>query len=338
MIKGKKRIPLTTDNVLKLISPYDIYRRYFGDFKINVVTKNWIRGDENPSFIIGNATGELHHFDFADSYWRGDAFSFIQQMYGISSMDEVLKKIDSDFGLGICSSENIGEYKRIKSEYKQPEEIKEKHYSIIQCVTRKFTQEELRYWSDYFQDIEDLKRERIYSLSKVYLNRKLFPLKETELRFGYFAPKSEEGGGRWKIYKPFAAKKNKWTPNNILNTYMEGKQNVVNCSTLLITKSRKDRMVLQKIYPCVCSVQNESISCFSDENIEFLKANSDKQYLLMDSDEAGCRASLQITKEYDFGYCNVPRKYLPEINDFADMGRIHGLKSIEEHLKLKGVI
>lgn len=105
MIKGKKRIPLTTDNILKLISPYDIYRRYFGDFKINVVTKNWIRGDENPSFIIGNATGELHHFDFADGNWRGDCFAFVKQLYSLASINDVLKLIDRDFGLGISSEE-----------------------------------------------------------------------------------------------------------------------------------------------------------------------------------------------------------------------------------------
>ena len=335
MIKGKRKIPLTIDNVLKLITPYDLYKHYFGDFKINVVTKNWMRGDENPSFIIGNATGELHHFDFADSYWRGDAFSFIQQMYGISSMDEVLKKIDADFGLGICSSKNIGEYKRIKSEYKQPEEIKEKHYSIIQCVTRKFTQEELKYWSEYYIDIEDLKREHIYSLSKVYLNRKLFPLKETELRFGYYA----EELGKWKVYRPHSSKKNKWFPNNIPNSYMEGKENIINCGTAFINKSRKDRIVVSKVFPCSCSVQNEGISCFPPENVEFLKANSDRQILSFDADVPGVTNSQQITKLYDFEYCNVPRKYLAEgIKDWADLAKTHGLNVIEEHLKLKGVI
>jgi hypothetical protein len=44
----------------------------------------------------------------------------------------------------------------------------------------------LSYWNGYYQDISDLKREQIYSVDKVYLNKQLFPLKETELRFGYF--------------------------------------------------------------------------------------------------------------------------------------------------------
>lgn len=335
MIKGKKRIPLTTDNVLKLISPYDIYRRYFGDFKINVVTKNWIRGDENPSFIIGNATGELHHFDFADGNWRGDCFSFVKQLYSLASINDVLKLIDRDFGLGISSEENVGEYKKIVSQYKQPEEIKEKHYSIIQCVTRKFTKEELSYWNDYYQDIEDLKREYIYSIEKLYLNRKLFPLKSTELRFGYYAPEE----GHWKLYRPFSAKKIKWVPNNISSGYLEGKSDIVNCKIAFVNKSRKDRMVVRKVFPCSCSVQNESGGCFTNENVEFLKANSDRQILSFDSDNPGVSNSLQITKLYDFEYCNVPRKYLSEgIKDWAGLAFAYNLELIENILKEKGII
>ena len=340
MIKGKIIIPLTIDNVLKYISPFDIFKHFMmlegnTKWKINQITNSpFPPEDEHPSFLIGNGYGELSFIDFRLGL-SGDCFKFVKELYNLSTLDDVLRKIDEEFGLGICSSKNIGEYKRIKSEYKQPEEIKEKHYSIIQCVTRKFTQEELRYWSEYFQDIEDLKREHIYSLSKVYLNRKLFPLKDTELRFGYYAPEI----GKWKIYRPFSSKKNKWYPNNLPNSYMEGKENIINCQTAFINKSRKDRLVIAKVFPCSCSVQNEGISCFPPENVEFLKANSDKQILSFDADVPGVSNSQQITKLFDFGYCNVPRKYLAEgIKDWADLAKSHGLKVIENYLKEKQIV
>jgi len=331
MIKGKKRIPLTTDNVLKLISPYDIYRRYFGDFKINVVTKNWIRGDENPSFIIGNATGELHHFDFADGNWRGDCFSFVKQLYSLDSINDVLKLIDRDFGLGISSEENVGEYKKIVSQYKQPEEIKEKHYSIIQCVTRKFTNEELKYWNDYYQDIEDLKQNNVYSIAKAYLNRKLFPLSPSELRFGYLYE------NYWKLYLVDRPKRRKWV-SNVPLSFAYGLSNLNKEHNTLITKSLKDYMVCKKIYPYVCHVQNESLGAFSEETVKYIKENSKEVFYGGDSDIPGKSASYIITEAFGFKHINPPDRLLEDCcKDFADWARAFSLKDVEEHFIKKGL-
>jgi hypothetical protein len=55
-----------------------------------------------------------------------------------------------------------------------------KRYPWYKLKTRKFTNLEFAYWNGYYQDISDLKREHIYSVDKVYLNKQLFPLKETE--------------------------------------------------------------------------------------------------------------------------------------------------------------
>jgi hypothetical protein len=91
---------------------------------------------------------------------------------------------------------------------------------LVQVKVRKFTKLELSYWNGYYQDISDLKREQIYSVDKVYLNKQLFPLKETELRFGYFY----EGSG--KFTDRLVLKKTKWVPNNVPMNYLEGKENV----------------------------------------------------------------------------------------------------------------
>lgn len=334
MITGKKKTELTAETILKLITDYDIFRFYMPDkeWNINEATHSPFREDRNPSFLIGNKKGYLSFVDFADTEKSGDCFAFVQKLHGCSYND-ALKIIDRDFGLGICDTSHVGEYKRIVSDYKQPEESKEKHYSMIQVITRRFTKEELAYWNEYYQDINDLKREHVYSVEKVFLNRKRFPLKDTELRFGYLYD------GKWKIYRPFVGKKSKWVPNNVPITAMDGANNVINCKTAFINKSRKDYMVMLKVFPCSCAVQNESIGCFSLDNLEFLKANSDRQILSFDSDIPGVTNSQQITKLFDFGYCNVPRKYLSEnIKDWAALGRAYGLKVIEDYLKERSIL
>lgn len=328
-----KRAKLTIQEILKRVTEYDIFRWYMPnkDWKINQVTYSPFRNERNPSFVIGNKRGVLSFIDFADTTKRGGCFDFVQMLFNLASLHDVLRMIDRDFGLGIVNGKPTEEYKRVVSEYKQPEQVK--RYSLIQVVTRPFTKEELAYWNQYHQDIQDLRDNNIYSIKKVYLNKQLFSLKENELRFGYLYD------GHWKIYRPYNDRKTKWVPNNVPITAMDGLKDIENCRIAFINKSKKDYMVMKKVYPCCCAVQNEGIACFSPENVEYLKANSDVQILSFDSDVAGVANSQQITKLFDFEYLNVPKAYLKEgIKDWADLAKAHGLKAIEDYLTEKQLL
>jgi hypothetical protein len=282
--------------------------------------------------MIGNKLGYLMFIDYADTSLRGDCFNFVQKLHNLPSVSDTLKMIDRDFGLGFSTGIMTGEYKKIISEYKQPEI--EKRYSLIQVKVRKFTKSELDYWAEYHQDLQDLRDNNVYSIKELYLNKQRFPLGEDELRFGYLYE-----GQYWKIYRPFADKKNKWMPNNVPITAMDGKENIKDCSVAFINKSKKDFMVMKKIFPCSCAVQNEGLGCFSHENVEYLKANSDKQILSFDADDVGVQNSKQITEMFDFEYTNVPRQYLAEgIKDWADLAKVHGLQVIEDYLKSKNLL
>jgi hypothetical protein len=334
MITGRKKTKLTMQSVLDKITEYDIFRWYMPDksWKLNRVTYSPYRNENNPSFIIGNKNGNLSFIDFADTSKRGDCFEFVKTLHNLSSMDDVLKLIDRDFHLGIASGVATEEYKKIVSEYKQPEDLG-KRYSLIQVVTRKFNNDELAYWNAYHQSLQDLRDNNVYAIKKVFLNKSLFAIKENELTFGYFYD------GHWKIYRPFADKKVKWVPNNVPITAMDGKEDIKNCKVAFINKSKKDYMVMKKLFPCSCAVQNEGLGCFSTENVEYLRANSEKQILSFDSDVTGVQNSQQITKVFGFGYLNVPKKYLTEgIKDWADLAKIHGMEVIENYLKQKKLL
>lgn len=332
MIGGIKKADITKEIILQRITEYDIYRHFFGEFKINSVTHNKFRSDKIPSFIIGNLLGHLTHKDFADDYWRGNCFSLVEQIYRIS-YNEALILIDKEFGLGLSGmSTHTGIYKQMTSKYSQPEDLG-KRYANIQVVPRKFTHEELAYWNEYYQDIQDLRDNNIFGLNKVYLNKQLFTFKPTELKFGYYY------NGFWKIYRPFADKKSKWMPNNVPNSTMEGLENLSPLHDAFINKSKKDYMVVKKILQHTCAVQNEGIGCFTEENVNFLKQNSKRQILSFDSDIVGVEKSQQITKLYDFDYANVPRMYLPEeINDWAALARGRGIETVEKIFKEKGLL
>jgi hypothetical protein len=331
MIKGNKREALTLKSILGKISDYDIFKFYMTNkFTVNEVALSPFRKEDNPSFLISNKGGGLHFIDFSDTDKKGDCVKFVQCLHNCD-FNSALQMIDKDFGLGLSSSP-VKDYKKTISEYSQPEDSG-KRYSLIQVKTRKFTKEELSYWNDYHQSVEDLIEENIYSIDKVYLNRQLFPLKQTELRFGYFYD------GHWKIYRPFSDPKQKWMPNNVPMTMMDGKTRLSKDHTAFINKSKKDYMVVKKIYPYSCAVQNEGKGCFSEENINFIKNHSKDQILSFDSDSVGVKNSQVITEEYDFDYFNVPRSYLSDgIKDWALLSKEYGMKAVEKQFKKKGLI
>ena len=333
MIQGTKRVKLTCENVLNMITEYDIYKMYMPhqNWKINTVTYSPFRNEKHPSFIIGYRGGALNFIDFGDSSRKGGCFNFVTMLFNISLID-ALMMIDRDFDLGIVSGSSTRNYERIVADYEQPTSTSKREY-FIQVKTRKFTNEELAYWNSYYQDVDDLRANNVYSIDTVYLNKQKFPLKETELRFGYLYE------GHWKIYRPFADKKNKWMPNNVPITMMDGLQDIKDCDVAFINKSKKDYMVMKKVFPCCCAVQNEGMGCFSEENVEYIKENSDVQILSFDSDETGVKNSQLITEKFGFEYCNVPKLYLGEgIKDWADLARIHGLKTIEKYLTQRELI
>ncbi len=332
-IQGKKKRELTMDAILDILTPFDIFRYYMPtkDWELNVKTNSPFREDRNPSFIIGNKNGYLSFIDFGHTDDRGDCFGFVRRMFNLATLNDVLEKIDNDFQLGIRIGVPSKEYQKITSTYTQP--IVTKRNTLIQVQTRKFTSEELAYWAQYHQTEKDLHENNIYSVKKAYLDKQLFHLRDEDLRFGYFYD------GYWKIYRPFRDKKSKWVPNNVPITTMDGKNDIKGVKKAFINKSKKDYMVVKKVFSSTCAVQNEGIACFSVDNINYIKENSEIQILGFDSDTTGVENSQQITKMFNFDYCNVPRKYLQEgIKDFADLAKVHGLKAVEEVLKQKGII
>ena len=335
-ISGNKRPSfLTPEQILNKISEYDIFKYYMPntDWEPNVITFSPFRNERHPSFMIGNKHGRFTFIDFADTSKRGSCFDLVRMIFNLKDLKEALTLIDKDFGLGFSRETNTEEYKRIVSEYTQPVKAP-KIYSNIQVVVKSFTNEELAYWNQYHQSLDDLKANNVYSISKVYLNKQLFSAPIDELRFGYLY------GDKWKIYRPHAKdRKSKWIPNNVPITAMDGKDDIKLCDVAFINKSKKDYMVIKKLFPTSCAVQSEGLHCFSPENVEYIKSNSASQILSFDSDAVGVENSQQITKIFDFDYCNVPRKYLSEgIKDWADLAKVHGMQAIEDYLKQKELI
>jgi hypothetical protein len=60
--------------------------------------------------MIGNKRGVLSFIDFADDTRRGGCFDFVQMLFNLDSLHDVLRMIDRDFGLGFSRETNTEQY------------------------------------------------------------------------------------------------------------------------------------------------------------------------------------------------------------------------------------
>lgn len=331
MVTGRKIAHLTPEWILRQgVTEYDIYRQFLGeDFTIGRTMSSPMPGrrDSNPSFLIGNRGGFLYHLDMGDSRFRGNAFSFVQQKLMLLNFDDALKAIAKEFNL------NTIDYKEGAKRpiFEQPKEVAKPAFIQVLYST-KFTNPELAYWHSYHIDHQELIDNEIYHIEQLLVNRRKAMMRRHELAFGY------KCGPKWKVYRPCACKDRKWISSIPIDA-VEGLENLRGAKRGIVTKSRKDRIILLKFIPNVCSVQNESMVALNSNTISFLQSECEEVYINYDSDEPGKKNSWAVTTEFGFKHLNVPDKYLVEgIKDFSDLAKVHGLQAVGDYLVLKNII
>jgi hypothetical protein len=326
---SKKKV--TRDWVFGQIDEYDVFARYMPwKFTLNKGCKSPFTDDKHPSCVIGNKFGHLT-FKCFNSENRGDAISFVIQMFNLT-YEESLIKIAEDFKL-------TGEPKKIITG-QRAESIHRNMF--LQATNKPFTEKDKAYLNDFFltpRDLNFCKDTRAYSTLEWAINRKKQALKKNETCFYYHLKNPR---GEWiKVYRPEASKKDKWR-SSIPFTEMHGVGNISSgCKTGIITKSLKDGAFINKfILPCVEIVQAEDYACITPENKIRLKESCEALYISFDNDPTGVKASSELVKELGCKYINPPRMlYEKGATDWTDMAKYYkDPKSVIEFFKYKKVI
>lgn len=331
MIKGipqKKR--LSKKAILELISEGDIFNFYLPNLKLGDTIISPFRTETVPSLYVNERKGEWRFMDLGDSKYRGDCFELVQQLHPGLDFLGALSKIANDFGLPLEGIE-VKDYKQIiKSLPKQ----KSKPPAIIEVIPRAFSRAETQWWNRHLQSLDDLKQEYIFATGKAYLNGKLLPQAEDEMAFAYYFPDLD----KWKLYYPQRTQGNgKWL-GNIPTSYVEGKENLIGVKHGIIQKSRKDRLVGQKLFGPVCNTQNETRACFNEGFVSFLEENVQNKYVWFDADAPGKKNSLIITQEFGYKHLNTPDQLLPNIKDLGGWVYEQGPRPAIQFLYSKNLI
>lgn len=335
MLGGEKRLELTVETILQKISEYDIYKMYYpGNLELDKKIKSYMptREDSSPSFFVSNKNGFMYHIDYGDSRFRGNCIQFVMQMFSLN-FDGALRKIDRDFGLGISTNYKVGNYEKITSKYEQPA-LKEKRAKFFQVKTKRFSKEELDWWAQYHITLDELKKFHVYSVKEYYIDKIKIAIPNNEMVFGYLYDNKY-----WKIYRPQCKEpENKWRTNCPID-FVEGLEELKSCENAIVTKSKKDLIVLRKITPCVCAVQNESVVALNAETISHLKKNCANVFINYDGDAPGKKNSWAVTKEFGFKHVNVPDDLVERgMKDFSDVAKVLGVEYIKNYLQQKNII
>lgn len=327
MIGGveKSKWDLTKESILQRVTEKQIYEFYWRSFRIGHIYPSPLRKDSMPSFgIYATKNNTLRHHDFGKEEDSGNCFSFVSKIRGGLDLRSVLELINKDMCLGAPV--------RMAS----PVIYREKTKTDIQIIQKKFTQEDLKYWNQYAQDISDLKRNNVYSVDKLWVGSFRVDL-GNDLCYAYLF--LQDGIEYLKIYRPYAVNRaDKWKYNGP-NTLISGWDSIKDGGEkVIIVGSKKEEMCMQKLGLDVCSTQCESKSVLTESNIKFFQEKWKRRIIAWDPDPAGVEACTYYN-QFGFDYANVSKYlYKSGVKDWADLTSSYGIGWLQQYLKNKNVL
>lgn len=336
-------VRITAEQVLDQLDELLIYRYYLGPFSLGKKMKHPFRKDEHPSFAVffGTKLLKLLWKDFGTNK-SGDVFSLIATMFKLSYYEAVLR-VAADFGL--LTGQPIVTKRQIQEARAFTEEFQKKEY-LIQVERRAMNAEELAYWAQYSITRKDLLANHIFGIEKLWINKRLMHLNQSTLHFAYHFPEVD----KWKIYSPYDSDY-KWF-GNVSTFQMEGLEDLTLIKMkgdqelpgdpIIVIKSRKDRIILKKLYSNTCSCQNESEGAIPRE-MDVLFDQCEAKYCWFDSDEPGKNANRKLNHR-GYKWINVPNELYEKykLKDPSDIikhfGWDEGSKILLNELKKKNLL
>lgn len=324
---------LNSEWVLSRLSQEQIFYAYFGEFIPYKKSYNSVfRKDRTAStgFYLGES-GKLKYKDMkTGESW--DCFSFIAKLYGVSYYQAV-KKVACDFGLiKDCSTLPL-EKKSINQSFNFDKKAKEERE--IQIIPDKWHSDAKNYWKAYEINGEDLQKEHVYPIKKLFIDKKFISNRNNDLRFAYLIPTPKKE--YMKIYTPYS-QEYKWISNIPLHIPFGMDTLNYDSKAIVVGKSLKDMIVLKKLFPSVLATQNESEGALNKGMVKHLIEKFESRVIVFDNDETGVESCKKFnTKGFD--YFNIPREYIYEgIKDPSDFIKAYGLEKLKNLFKQKNLL
>lgn len=276
----------------ELVSDEDIFSHYLGEeIELGRAYLSPLRREGTPSFaLFRSKKGDIRFKDFGNGQ-TGSAADLVMQLYGLS-YGEAINRIKSD----ILQQETI---KKRRIEPLSEPRLRDSPRYRFTIDSRPFSDNDLRFWGQY-----GIRKQTLLKFDVIPCRRVLVYDSTGCMKSSYFSNSSEpiyayrfgkQRDYRYKIYRPHS--NIKWLTNTIPRDIQGWLQKPKNGTTIIITKSLKDVMVLTEVGLPAIALQSEAVLPPLDL-VSHLYKTFQKVIMWYDNDLAGIKASLnayQIT-------------------------------------------
>ncbi len=314
--------------VLSRLSESTIFSNYFGNFEMRKIYNSPFRRDKDPStgFYMSRSGNII--FNDIKTGEKLNCFRFVGKLYGLKHYNEAVTKVAQDFGLIDGWAPKYDKTKVFTVE----EDIRKE--TLIQFQPAPWHKIYLDYWKQGDIMEEDIPKDKLFPVKKLWLNKKEIETKE--IRFAYLV---EDGHKTYtKIYSPNSTTM-KWLSNIPLSIPFGMEELKGESDTIIIGKSFKDRLVLKKLFIDVIATQNESEAALTEAVQDQLRARYNSRIIIWDNDKTGVENCTKFNDK-GFGYFNIPKDYYTNfgIKDPFDFVSYYGIEELKKLFIEKGLL
>ncbi len=308
----------------------------------NIKISNPHRIDNSPSFSFmaiqkGNYT-KVIMYDFGDKRYRGDIIDLAGIVLNLNP------RKPNEF-ITICETILNRFIPNIKSSTNTIR-VKSNETKVIDIIPRDWDRQDISYWKQYGLTIDDLNKGKVCAVDTAFITN---PKTDEEIRIYDFNRKDlcyaytlgvHNGVILYKLYFPYR-KHSKVKPRFITNNKFtfECIDELMYCSHLIITKSRKDVLALRKSLKGTISLPTGSLLVDADfisvngesfhlteREVSYLRNIAPNVYTLLDFDYAGI-----VSANYHRHKYNIPALFLTN-GRFGSFD--YGAKDYTDYVKL----
>jgi len=300
---------ITKEDLFRKHTDYEIFKYYLRKFRNRGCYRSPLRMDDsNPSFSVfySKQHGCLLFKDFAG--YRGDCVRFVQYLLGLKSYQDAIERIayDLDNSIPVPQKEYIAKLESKKS------------YVNIKIVHDDWKNSDISFWRSFHISISTLELFNVIPIRGFYLEDVYIETKGPAYAFIEY----KDDIITYKIYRPFASKKNKWRTNHSFDVHQGYSQLPSTGELLIITKSLKDVMCLYETVR-IPSIGIQSESTYIKESVlDEYRRRFDNIIILFDNDKQGIELANSYKEKYDLSYILLPEQY--NSKDYSDLVKNYG--------------
>lgn len=332
--KGRPSIAL--EDILSVVSEFDILAHYINITKIPCVIQSPLRLDSKPSFGLYSPDGSKIQFRDFMSGETGGTFDLLSKLWNVPFIDVISIIYD-----------NLPEFVEKNARIQKYQKSGEKKVTFskdidLKCKIRNWQDWDIKFWNQYGISTEWLEFGKIYPISHIFIidvvdnETKVIPAE----KYAYVFVEFKDGVESLKIYQPFS-EFYKWRNKHDSSVWDLWEQLPETGENLIITSSRKDALCLwanTKI-PSV-SLQSETYLP-KKHVVDELKSRFKNIYVLYDNDwkkekNTGRDNGMLLAKTFGLIYLEIPKE--ADEKDPSDIYKRYGkhtlVKMVETLIKL----